>query len=75
MTNGERELDRLEVLPGNPAADAAGFFPLPEGFSLEPQPFSDAHIADLKALFSTAASTPPGQAGSGRDSGTRTRAA
>jgi hypothetical protein len=68
-------LARLEALPDNGAADAAAFFPLPDGYSVDPKPFSDAQIADLKALFSTAAATPPEQAGSGRDSGTRSRAA
>jgi hypothetical protein len=67
-------LDRLKVLPEHGAASTAPFFPLPDGFSLDPKPFSDAQIADLKALFSTAAAMPPGQAGSGRGSGTRTRA-
>jgi hypothetical protein len=65
----------LGILPDNGAADAAPFFPLPDGFSLEPQPFSSAQIAELTALFSTADATQPGQAGSGPGSGSRTRAA
>jgi hypothetical protein len=64
----------LGILPDN-GADAAPFFPLPDGFSLEPQPFSSAQIAELTALFSTADARQPGQPGSGQGSGSRTRAA
>jgi len=65
----------LQILPDKPDGDAAGFFPLPEGFSMEPEPFSDAQIADLKALLSTAAAMPHAPVVPGQDSGTRTRAA
>jgi len=41
-------LATLEALPDNPAE--AGFFPLPEGYSLEPEPFTDAQLAELKGL-------------------------
>jgi hypothetical protein len=56
---------------------ADDLFPLPEGYTLEPEPFSDDQIADLKALFSKSSlyATPPGRAGSGLDSGSRSRAA
>jgi hypothetical protein len=63
------------ILPDDGGADAAPFFPLPDGYSLDPEPFSDAQLADLKALFSTAAATQPGQPGSGQDSGSRSQAA
>ena len=68
-------MDRLEVLPGKPAVDAAGFFPLPPGYSEDPKPFGCIQIAELRDLFSKAAAMPPGQAVSGQDSGSRTRAA
>lgn len=56
-------------------ADSADLFPLPPGYSLDPKPLSDAQIADLRELFSTAPATPPGQAGSDQDYGSRIRAA
>lgn len=62
------------VLPDK-SADSADFFPLPSGYILEPEPFSDDQIADLRALFSKAPAMPPGQAESGQDSGSRIRAA
>lgn len=49
------------VLPDK-AVDGTDFFPLPDGYTLEPEPFSDAQIADLKALFGTA--VPPRHPGS-----------
>lgn len=55
--------------------EAAGFFPLPPGYSEKPRPFSDTQIADLKALFSMAPATQPGLAESGPDSGSRSQAA
>jgi hypothetical protein len=42
-------LARLEVLPDNPAE--ADFFPLPDGYSLDPEPFTDTQLAELKGLF------------------------
>jgi hypothetical protein len=68
-------LATLEALPDNPAE--AGFFPLPEGYSLEPEPFTDAQLAELKGLFglSSLYATPPGQAVSDPGSGSRSQAA
>jgi hypothetical protein len=57
------------------AADSADLFPLPPGFSLDPKPFSDAQVADLRALFSTVPATQPGQAESGQDCGSHILAA
>lgn len=58
-------------------ADSADLFPLPDGYTLEPEPLTDAQLADLKALFSKSSlyATPPGRAGSGQDSGSRSQAA
>jgi hypothetical protein len=33
--------------------DDADFVPLPEGYSEEPQPFTEDQISDLRALFRT----------------------
>ena len=67
----------LTILPDNPASSEAGFFPLPDGYSLEPEPFTDDQIAELKGLFSRSSlyATLPARAESSQDCGNRTRAA
>jgi hypothetical protein len=48
------------------------FFPLPDGYSEEPQPLTDDQVAGLRALFSLAA-TPPARESPCPESGTRSQ--
>jgi hypothetical protein len=42
--------------------DDDGFFPLPEGYSLEPKPLTDDQIAELTGLFRTSRQDEPSAA-------------